>query len=365
MKKMSYVIAIGCCIAVVLLMLRKESFVHAGRISTQYSLPQPTGTYAVGTTSRHLIDTSRHEYHSKSQDAHRELMIQLWYPAQIRGSEQKSSYAEPAVINGLQEWINKAEQIPFEELSHLFSLKSHALIEAPVALKQAKYPVLIFSPGFGGPVAMYTALLEELASQGYIILGINYPYVTDPVVFPDGRVIKALEPLEDQIERRKERAQEYQTWMHDITFVIDQLMASGNSDPVYQTMDLNSIGVFGHSFGGAISLALCQSDNRIKAGADLDGKLQPWNEEHTLSVPFLFIVAEHSEKTLQPMKQLVNITIPRPEYVALMAADHGSFTDLYLVTPWNALPKLDPVEGIQITRKLLVDFFGKHLKNTE
>ena len=128
-------------------------------------------------------------------------------------------------------------------------------------------------------------------------------------------------------------------------------------------VDLERRGVFGHSFGGAISLALCQGDNRIKAGVDLDGKLPPWNEKQALFLPFLFVVAEHSEAELQPIKQLVSVTTPRPEYVELATANHGSFTDLYLIVPWNALPKLDPIEGIQITRKLLVDFFGKHLKN--
>lgn len=339
--------------------------VSVATTTIEYSLPQPTGPCVVGTTSCHFIDTSRHEYHSKNQDAYRELMIQLWYPAQVVGNEQKSFYAEPAVISGLQEWIRKEGQIPIEELLHLSSLKSHAVVEVPVALQSEKYPVLIFSPGFGGPVAMYTALLEELASQGYIVVGINYPYVTNPVVFPDGRIIKALEQSEDKVERQKARAQEYQTWMQDSAFVIDQLTANGNSDLVYQAMDLTNIGVLGHSFGGAVSLALCQNDNRIKAGVDLDGKLQPWNEEHALSVPFLFVVAEHSEKTVQPIKQLVSVTTPRPEYVALATADHLSFTDLYLVVPWKELPKLDPIEGIQITRKLLVDFFGKHLKNTE
>jgi len=329
----------------------------------EYSLPQPTGPYGVGTTNRHLIDTSRHEFHSKKQDAHRELILQIWYPAQIVGNEQKNFYAEPAVVSGLQEWLSKEGQIPLEKLSHLASLKSHALVEAPVALQSEKYPVLIFSPGWGGPVSMYTGLLEELASQGYIVVGINYPYVTNPVAFPDGRIIKAVEQSENKVERQKARAQEYQTWMHDSAFFIDQLMATGNSDdPVYQAIDITRIGVFGHSFGGAVSLALCQSDNRVKAGADLDGKLQPWNEEHALLVPFLFIVAEHSEEELRPIKKLVDVTIPRPEYVELATADHLSFTDLYLVSLWKMLPKLNPVEGIQITRKLLVDFFGKHLK---
>lgn len=35
----------------------------------------------------------------------------------------------------------------------------------------------------------YEQYLEDLASYGYIVAGINYPYVTNPVLFPDGRII--------------------------------------------------------------------------------------------------------------------------------------------------------------------------------
>lgn len=330
--------------------------------ATKYKLPQPTGLYSVGTTTWHLIDMNRREHHSSSQNFFRELMVQVWYPALNTANKQKSFYAEPAVIAAQKEWLSKEIQISSKEISHLSSLKSHARVNAPVALQSAKYPVLIFSPGWGGPVTIYTALVEELASHGYIVLGINYPYVSNPVVFPDGRIINPMKQPEDSIERLKIRTNEYQTWMQDIKFVVDQLVESCNDDDIHQAIDLNCIGVLGHSFGGSVSLGVCQSDNRIKAGVDLDGKIQLWNEEHILTVPFLFIVAQHSEKTLQSIEKLVNGTIPRPELVKLSTADHGSFTDLYLLTPWKTLPELNPIESIKITRALLVKFFGKHLK---
>lgn len=44
------------------------------------SLPKPTGPYAIGTISYHLIDQNRNDPHAPG--AKRELMVQVWYPAE-------------------------------------------------------------------------------------------------------------------------------------------------------------------------------------------------------------------------------------------------------------------------------------------
>ena len=44
------------------------------------TLPDPTGPFAAGTTSYHLIDKSRKEEKAPNPQDYRELMIQVWYP---------------------------------------------------------------------------------------------------------------------------------------------------------------------------------------------------------------------------------------------------------------------------------------------
>ncbi len=44
-------------------------------------LPKPTGAYAVGTRTFHLVDTTRTEIFSEHKTEPRELMVQVWYPA--------------------------------------------------------------------------------------------------------------------------------------------------------------------------------------------------------------------------------------------------------------------------------------------
>jgi dienelactone hydrolase len=324
------------------------------------ALPIPTGNFAIGTTTYHLIDNTRQDRHNSSP---RELMVQVWYPAQVTGKEPRVAYASPEAIKIIKEDLSKATQAPLEKLSHLDTLKAHAISVNPISSAQQTYPVIIFSPGFGSPVALYTTLLEELASHGYIVMGINYPYVTNPVVFPDGNIIKqASEPREKQ-QRDESRALERKTWIADIQFVIDQcekINAQDTNNILTNKLDMNHIGVFGHSFGGTVSVEVCQIDKRCTAGVDIEGKLS--GNLSILTKPFLFIVAPHEEEILKPVKDLLNDKTTPIYYAEIKEANHGSFGDFYLIAPWKELPKLDPIKGIEITRALVVNFFDMYLK---
>ena len=47
-----------------------------------FFFPKPTGKYGVGTQVRHLVDQDLLEPHVRGARAPRELMIQIWYPAE-------------------------------------------------------------------------------------------------------------------------------------------------------------------------------------------------------------------------------------------------------------------------------------------
>ena len=84
-----------------------------------------------------------------------------------------------------------------------------------------------------------------------------------------------------------------------MAFAIDQL-ARMDQDPGGRfagRLDLESIGVFGHSLGGATAAQFCHDDPRCKAGADLDGALYGNGKviQEGLRQPFLFILSDHGE----------------------------------------------------------------------
>ncbi len=73
-------------------------------IALPYALPvprpkAPTGPYAVGTLSAHLVDESRPESFSE-QVTHRELMVQVWYPAQIDADSERAPFIDHIDVAG-------------------------------------------------------------------------------------------------------------------------------------------------------------------------------------------------------------------------------------------------------------------------
>ena len=53
-----------------------------------FKLPKPTGSYLIGTVTRHLSDPNRRETQGDTPGGPRELMIQIWYPTDQAGSGQ-------------------------------------------------------------------------------------------------------------------------------------------------------------------------------------------------------------------------------------------------------------------------------------
>jgi predicted dienelactone hydrolase len=130
----------------------------AGCIFPVFTLPMPRGPYQVGTFVRHLIDRGRHERHAASPTAPRELMIQVWYPAKH--------------APGVRAWYRDPRMNTLKS-AHFRLVKTHSYWNLPVADEPAVFPVLLFSPSSSGFRSQNTFEVEELVSQGYIVVAID------------------------------------------------------------------------------------------------------------------------------------------------------------------------------------------------
>lgn len=329
-------------------------------------LPKPTGPYAVGVTTLHLIDKNRHELRSSKPHDFRELMLYIWYPASPEGTEQIAFYAPGPMAAIMKKDFNQFVGTPLNQLSLLDTLKTYSFINAPLSTKEQKYPLLLFSPGVGSPVQLYTTLLEDLASHGYIVAAINHPYLSNPTIFPDGRIIMRYEqkPKPSAQEIESSRRQNTQTWIADTRFALDELL---RNPPALLKNKINpeEVGVFGHSFGGSIAIEVCGLDNRCKAGVDIDGKLAFESRfPNGYKKPFMFILGEHSEvPEIKSLEKLAAHMGKDAYLVTVSGASHGSFGDYMLIAPPKNAPSLNPQKALVITRSLLVNFFDHYLKN--
>ncbi|KAH8687656.1 putative platelet-activating factor acetylhydrolase [Tricladium varicosporioides] len=208
---------------------------------------------------------------------------------------------------------------------------------------------------------------------------VDHPFDTAFVAYPDGRA--ALSP-NGQIETIPEAERFVDVRVRDLKGVLDAL--GGNKTfakqvpGIHGVLDVKSVGVFGHSLGGAASASLMLTDPRATCGANLDGLLVgpvvasglPKGKE------FLIVGAVgHNSSNDQSWSSFLNSTTGRKVELSVNGATHSSFNDfgyLYeLGRKFGVIPDLggSPFGTIDADRMLkLLDiwlgaWFDKCLRN--
>jgi D-alanyl-D-alanine carboxypeptidase len=311
--------------------------------ASPFTIPPPTGASSVGRVDVHLVDSARR----------RELMVHAWYPAaKPTGSVMPYLDAQVAAI------FAKELRIP---LPLLTGIRSHSHTGAAVAA--GRHPVVLLSPGYGDPVAFYTLQAEELASHGYVVVGIDHTGEA-PVVFPGGRLLGPGVGENAAYPRR----------MPDARFVLNRLAGWDARGPLAHRLDLSRIAMIGHSMGGAASAELMDADRRVKVGADLDGGIPASVAARNLGRPFLMLIGDgglyHRDPSMPVFAKhqrgpLVVATFPR--------LAHSGFTDLLALSPQISrrfpaaapqvlIGKADPARALARERTALVSFLDKYLR---
>jgi pimeloyl-ACP methyl ester carboxylesterase len=266
--------------------------VTAGTLWPVFSFAPLTGQYDVGVISAHLIDRGRLDPYSSGGSAVRELMVEAWYPAESVNGFKRARYRD-------------GRQSGFKD-SQLALVKTRSFLNAPLAKTQPTYPVLIFS----GPMNRFqnTFQTEELASHGFIVIGIDHPYDSDLVVFPDGRrVSSGKEPdlpvftSEDALAASRKRVElRLAVRVADVEYVLNQLEQWNGSSPqnrFFGHLDLAHIAMIGHSFGGAVAAEICKIDARVRAGINLDGSIYGTVKMAGVPKPFFFLFDDNPRPT--------------------------------------------------------------------
>jgi predicted dienelactone hydrolase len=302
-----------------------------------FPIPPPTGSLEVGTRSISLTDRARREPQTSSTP--RSLVIQVWYPAAAAG-RRRARYLPPAVARSLASDAGVAPAL-------LEALTLHATAEAPPLARSGGWPVVLFSPGFGVEHELYAGLVENLASHGYVAVAISHPHDAGIVQFPDGHVVVPSSQM-DMTTALEVR-------VADTRFVLTQLSRLGRSGPLAGMLDLDRVGMFGHSLGGAATASAMLVDPRIRAGADLDGLLFEPARTAGLSRPFLLMSADPGFADVPNVAGFWS-KLRGPRYaIDVEGARHFAFSDLATLVP--QLVRADPTTG-QSLRQLVGDLDG-------
>lgn len=367
-----------------------------------FDLPAPVGELKVGTQVFHFVDPSREETFGKTATGKRELMVQVWYPAQAGTGKYAPFIPDTRILR----YMAANYGLPGFTFQHLKYISSHAYSGAEVSSAQTSYPLILGNPGFGSSRFLHTSQAENLASHGYIVAVIDHTYNTFATEFPDGRITTSttndlFSPDHDYRTEIGNRDKLGKVLTVDVSFALDQfeLIQSGHiPSQLKGRIDLGHVGVFGHSIGGATAYDAAY-DPRIAVGIDIDGGLYRLRDREGLRKPFLFMNSESGFERLKMVMdnrvytdaELKRMGVTREwvdqetedkklelermrETVAaggqvlyIDNTEHLNFADVQFISPifkmLGMTGKIAPERANSVINAYMLDFFDMYLKN--
>lgn len=349
-------------------------------------LPTPTGNFAVGRTSLVMADSNAADVMAPVSGSTRKIYAWMWYPAMAESSSKAAPYLPLA-------WREAREENSGWIITHIFNrrlanVQTHSILNAPLSKAKSIYPVILLRAGGSALTTDYSVLAEDLASHGYVVLGIDAPFRSFIVVYPDGQVVTRLDQNNPELYKGAAKIalgnRLVNAWVADLKFAMDELEKLNRTDSgsiFAGRLDMSRIGVVGHSLGGATALQFCHDDNRCVAGIDVDGRPLGTVINTGLKKPFMFLLGDHSNETISGPNgteailadiQSIYARLPADKryFVTIRGANHYSFSDnavikspiMMKLLSALGIVKLNGRRQLAETSYVIHRFFDKYVK---
>lgn len=348
-------------------------------------MPTPSGPHAVGIVSFTLRDDARAETFAAAGADRRELRVLAWYPAGASEDKPAPFWFEPEIVGPE---LARALGMPNFLFDHLRLAPSHARRNVRAVGGQA-FPVVVFNHGYAqGFAGQNSALAEELASRGYVVLSIDHPYECLIATLSAGRIvtankeqirrllsefggvhnviakIPAADPTTAEALYRQVLSNtpvthaSHDIWVADTRFVLDRLgdiQSGAIATPLAGTLDSSRLGLFGMSFGASVAVDVCAFDPRCDAAVNLDGFQLGRAIDGPMAKPALFLASPQAGAINLPVfRRLAGDAL----YVVVPGSTHLDFSDFPLISPlFRWMGALGPVGGERM-HATLADYVG-------
>jgi dienelactone hydrolase len=313
-----------------------------------FSLPKPSGTARVGTRLLELADAA---------SPGRRITVQVWYPAAPHGGSRRAPYL---LTNKRSLFVRLVDSM----------VVTNAFLDAPIA--PGRHAVLVGIPGWGGKRENNSALAESLASNGYVVVGV------DDVAHPE----IALD-FDSEAAAKKSVAwanQKLQQQVHQIGHIITSLerIDAATGSAFQGALDVTRVGLVGFSFGGAVAAETSLHDGRVRAVINLDGSMYGKSLQSGVVKPFLFVtsstldaqgagpsssIAERYDRANEA--QILGGLKKSGSYLlSLKNADHYNFVDAALLPSFRhtAVGTINPVRAHDVVAHYAVRFLDTYVR---
>ncbi|MHB1328580.1 MAG: alpha/beta hydrolase family protein, partial [Gemmatimonadales bacterium] len=236
-----------------------------------------------------------------------------------------------------------------------------------------------------------TFTTQWLASYGYVVVSVEHFGFNQTAKYPDGTPF-APDTLSMPKETGDGKADAlaswaflddpvFKVWVADARFALDRVEALAQTPGPFQgKLDLERIGAYGWSFGGAAAVQLTAEDPRVKAAVDQDGQLFGTVRQSGTTRPVMQLHNATDYAKLYPEKDrpaILELTAMTSAWdsttrelssadwydVTIAGTDHGDFSDLALFYD-RPEGRLDARRGHEIINAYTLAFFERYLRGT-
>lgn len=271
--------------------------------------PFARGPYPVGVRTHAIRDSARE----------RPLAVELWYPATeaVRGRD-----------------VDPATHDRYELLPGFPPVAQDAVRDADA--RPGRFPLVLFSHGYGSHRRQSTFLCTHLASHGYVVAAVDHTGNT--IVETVQAILASAGGGAAGPDFGGEQRRFIALRPDDIVCLLDALL-NGLDAEIAPLLDPTRIGMAGHSFGGWTTLKVNERERRIGAALPLAPAggwthmpAEPLRRSLTFAwlreVPTAYLVADRdSLLPLRGMRELHQRTPGRARLLVLRNADHMHFCD--------------------------------------
>ncbi|MCL4755552.1 MAG: hypothetical protein KJ015_35700 [Myxococcales bacterium] len=341
-----------------------------GASAGELALPPLTGSHLIGVQRRTLTDTSREEEATSVSGDSRRITVKFWYPSDSCSTAPRAPYTTPTEAQYYQPVSMNGAPSGWQEGIHTNSRDAPAL--EPGA---SRFPIVIMSHGFKNVREAYTSFAEQLASHGFVVAAISHAYDTEVTEFSEGDYATFAPAFGKLPPPNQTLDSHIEVWVQDAKFVLNELAKLHlNDEQGYFTgrLDLENVGIFGHSYGGATAARACIEDARFDAGMNMDGTFFGPNRENggeKVPKPFAIFVASNHPPGDLTMKGTFSLSSPAYE-LTLADSGHGTFSEERFVFE-HVFPSktadtthfgtLEPGRALEVIEAYTVAFFEQYL----
>ncbi len=345
------------------------------RAAQPVTLPAPTGPYPVGRSIVDWTDGTRTDPLAPQPGKPRELSVWLWYPAAPGAGAQHAPYT-PGGWAGL----HFGGPAALGE-TRFTDIRGHSFADVPIAT--GRFPVVVLEPGMGLAAPQYTTLAENLASHGYLVVGVTPTYSANLTILNGQTVPATVAGKPSSTDSANEHAGQAQAdgerlvaiWAADDRFAAMRAVTLNTSGRFAGHVNADTVVYVGHSFGGAAALEACRTDPHCAGAADLDGTQYGAVVHAGLAKPMMLIGSQNSciTGTCQPAdagdqasrdtaRTLLAASTGGAWCYQITGAEHFNFSDYgsyYLAAPIRSqvpLGAIDGTEALTITNAYLTAF---------